>query len=190
MAESKTDLANQALLLLGADTIASLTEEKTEARAANLIVDRSIDYVLSLHPWKCAIKRVSIAPESTAPAFEFTAQFTLPSDLIRLLRIYNFDREAYRMEGNRLLCDESELSIIYIGRITNIPDIQVHVAEAIIHYMAYQMAYRLKPDLQDGMYKLFRETLSKSKQLDGFQNLWEKLEPDYLVDARLQGTRL
>ncbi len=77
---SVVDICNEAMDLLGAATITSLTENSKEARLCNRRFETVRDSVLRSHPWNVAIVRTDIAADSDAPAFGFTHQFTLPTD--------------------------------------------------------------------------------------------------------------
>lgn len=89
-----------------------------------------------------------------------------------------------------MLADESSLKVVYLKQITDVSEMQPHVTEAFVHFLAYRIAYRLRPDTQDTMYRIYRDVLSRSKFYDGSQNPVEVLEPNHLLEARLDGTQL
>ena len=66
---SSVDIANSALNNIGASNINSLTEDSVAARIMNQRYPFVRDAVFRAHPWNCLIKRVSIAANSTGPAW-------------------------------------------------------------------------------------------------------------------------
>jgi len=78
---TSVSICSNALLRLGAQTIASLSESNDRARLAANLYETVRDSTLRSHPWNCAVKRVVLAPDTDVPAFDFAAQFTLPRGL-------------------------------------------------------------------------------------------------------------
>lgn len=102
MAQSRTDICNSALLRLGAATIADITDDSPEARACAVQYDSNRRSELRRHPWNFAIKRVVLAADTDAPAFEFDYAFTLPADCLRVL-IPKDSTLDWVIEGNKIL---------------------------------------------------------------------------------------
>lgn len=82
---TKTDIANQSLLMIGADSITSFEENTITARRMRTVYDSSRKALLRLHPFQCATKRIKLNPISTQPEFGYAYQFQLPDDLIRII---------------------------------------------------------------------------------------------------------
>jgi len=64
---STVDIVNNALNILGASTISSLTEDTKNARISNQRYENVRNRVFRGHPWNCLIKRIQLAQNSTAP---------------------------------------------------------------------------------------------------------------------------
>ena len=62
---TKTDIANQALSLIGADSITSFEENTSTARRMRTVYDSSRKALLRLHPFQCSTKRIKLNPIST-----------------------------------------------------------------------------------------------------------------------------
>ena len=77
---SVVDICNNALIDLGASAISSLTEDSKAARLCNQRFDSIRDTVFRFHPWNCLVKRASLAADTDTPAFEYSYQYTLPTD--------------------------------------------------------------------------------------------------------------
>jgi len=122
MAVSDVSIANRALQKLGAKRISALTQDHPNARSMNAAYERVRDAELRRYPWSFAIKRASIAADSTDETILNTwKRYSLPNDFIRLIR----DDESgahvdWKIEGLYILSsDASPLEIKYIARITD-----------------------------------------------------------------------
>lgn len=117
MSISAVSICSNALLMLGDAPINSFEENNDRTRlVANLYTMRR-DAVLRVHPWNCAVKRVVLSPDLTAPAFGWTAQFTLPNDWLRTLSVGTDGAEdEYSEEGRKILMDSSVCRLRYIFR--------------------------------------------------------------------------
>ena len=145
---SVVDICNEAMDLLGAATITALTENSKEARLCNRRFDTVRDAVLRAHSWNVAITRASLAADSAAPAFGFSTQFTLPTDpyCLRVISFWNanvnndiaaYDSNVmYKIEGRKILSNESTCSIIYIGRVTDTELYDSLLSSTIAHRLA------------------------------------------------------
>lgn len=102
MAQSAIDICNSALSMVGAASIMSLTDNSREARVCNLQYDSNRRDELRKHYWNFALKRIVLAPDSAAPAFDFAYQFTLPSDCLRVV-IPNDAFLDWTLEGRKIL---------------------------------------------------------------------------------------
>lgn len=117
MVQSVIDLCNSALQRVGAATILSLEDDSREARACNVAYDSNRRAELRQRRWAFALKRAVLAPDATAPAFDFDNAFTMPSDCLRVLRP-NTARLDWAIEGRKILTnDGTTLNLRYIADI-------------------------------------------------------------------------
>ena len=86
MTQTVVDCCNSALQRVGATSILSLTDNSPEARACAIAYDSNRRDELRRHRWDFSLSRAVLAPDSTAPAFDYLYQFTLPSDCLRVIR--------------------------------------------------------------------------------------------------------
>ena len=77
---SEVDIINSAMNMIGASNIISRGEDSKAARVTNQRFDYVRDAVQRSHPWNCTVTRRSLAPDSETPAFDWSYQFTLPTD--------------------------------------------------------------------------------------------------------------
>jgi hypothetical protein len=129
---ARIDIVNIALTMLGADTITSLEDETPEARIMKTHYYIARDATLEAYEWSFAIDRFSPAQEVDAPAFGWSYQFPLPSNILRLLTVERVSASAFvdtnRMtrnqvdhvlENRKILTDES---VIYCTGIRKVED--------------------------------------------------------------------
>lgn len=119
MPQTQIDLCNSALQRVGATTITSLTDNSPEARACVVAYDSNRRSELRKYKWNFAITRAILTPDTTAPAFDYAYQFTLPTDCLRVLRPNTEDLD-WNIEGRKILTnDGSTLQLRYIADVTN-----------------------------------------------------------------------
>ena len=171
-------ICSNALLMLGDNPINSFDESATpggldRARIAENLWPSTRDAVLRSHPWNCAVKRVTLSPEATAPAFthDFDKRFILPSDWLRNVEIngQRADHVDYRIEGKRLLMNGSTCYLRYIYKNTDIGSWDPMLVECAEFAMAAKMAYPItkstavRKEMQDTL--LFY--LKRARAVDG-----------------------
>lgn len=124
MAQSKTDIFNLALTLLGAQIVQSPTENSKNARALSAVYDLVRRAELRKAPaWNFAIKDVKLPQDVTPPLFDMAYAYTLPNDFISVQAPYdksNFNTRDWVIEGNKLYTDWSPpLMFRYNSDVTN-----------------------------------------------------------------------
>jgi hypothetical protein len=116
---SAVSICSNALLMNGAQTINALDDSSDRARQCANLYPTVRDYVLSTHPWNCCIKRVLLSPDTDVPAFDWSAQFTLPADFLRLLATGEDGYEPDHMiESGKILMNQSTLKLRYVWKNT------------------------------------------------------------------------
>lgn len=129
------------------------------------------DSVLRSHPWNCAIKRVQLAYEATAPSFGFTRQYVLPSDWMRNVEINGqlADECDYVVESGRLLIDSDVLKLRYVWKNKD-PEtwdsLLVHATELL---MAAEIAYAItqSTSLRDSWFTAYERKIREARTVDG-----------------------
>ena len=80
MSLSKTSIANRALIKVGEPRTSNIATEDTVA--SNIIIEiwSSVrDSLLAQYPWNFAIERKALTADATAPLFEYTNRYLLPT---------------------------------------------------------------------------------------------------------------
>jgi len=195
---SVVDICNEAMDLLGAATITSLTENSKEARPCNRRFETVRDAVLRSHPWNTAITRAEIAKDSAAPAFGFSYQYALPTDpyCLRVLSFWNsnvdseiaaYDSQVmYKIEGRKILSDEGTCKITYIGRITDTEQYDAMLSNTIAHRLAAETAYAItgSTTVAQQMQALYEQRLREARSMDAMEGYPDKIIADDFVNIR------
>lgn len=80
--KSDVDICSDALLRLGEQGIASLSEDSDRARTCASVYPSIRDAVLSMHPWRFSTGKIQLARLTSTPVNEWTYAFQLPSDML------------------------------------------------------------------------------------------------------------
>lgn len=143
MSISKVGICNNALIKLGADTITSLTEDTKNARICNIMYDKVRTMLLRSHIWNFAIGRQTLSQLTTAPAFEYAYQYQLPTDSLRVVKVYKDNGMPYKIEGTKLLTDLSSVSLVYIKDEEDPVQFDVSFQEVLSTKLAAEIAYAI-----------------------------------------------
>lgn len=187
MATSAVQICSNALLLLGANTINSFDDEGDRVTLVANLWPNALDAVLRSHPWNCAVKRLTLAPDSTAPDFDYAYQFTLPGDCLRVLSCgRKGEAQAYEIEGRKLLSDDDTIYLRYIRKNTDIPSWDALLVQAAEAYMAMTCAYPItkSASMVEAMNSLWTMKLRQARTIDGQENPPEDLGDSPLLTAR------
>lgn len=140
---SKTDVANRALSKLGHPRVSNLDTTDTEAaRTIREMWDIVRDVMLQSYSWNFAVKRVSLAADSSTPSWEYDYQYRLPTDFLTLLEIEN--DPDYRVEEGYIRTNKSApLYIKYVARIESVGSWTPLFIEAFASKLAYEACERI-----------------------------------------------
>ena len=190
---SVVDICNSALNLLGASTITQLTEDSKNARLCNQRYEPIRDRMFRSHSWNCLTKRVQLAEDSSAPVVEYTNQFTLPSDCLRVLKIHNGTTDSiassldYAVEGRKIKTDEGTVFLVYIAKIVDPNEYDTYLVEALAAALAADLAYAITNNatLAKNYEATADERLREARFIDATENSLGTVESSEFTDARL-----
>ena len=169
MATSAVDICNSALNMIGASNIISLDEDSKAGRICKQRYTNVRDAVFRSHVWNCLVNRVQLTADVSAPTSEFQYQYTLPTDpyCLRVIKLEFLDT-VYRIEGRKLLTNESQLKLIYVGRDENVSNYDQLLSESIAAGMASDLAYPLvgSNTLAQQMFDMYQRKLSEARFVD------------------------
>jgi hypothetical protein len=188
---NETSIANGALVKLGQQLITSIND--SSSNAANICKERisnAKEVVLTSFPFNGAVSRVTLAADVATPAYDYSNQFTLPSDCLRLITVEPaFADTDYALEGRKILFSGDTLEIIYIKNITDYNELDPLVNESISCYLAYDIAYLITNDNQttERMMQMYEKTIKKAKAANNRQLKKLSFYAANWSDARLVG---
>lgn len=190
MAVSEVSICSNALLMLGDSPIASFSESTTRARLASNLWAPVRDMVLRLHPWNCAVKRQSLAPDASAPAFDWDYQFTLPADCLRVLSVGR-DGEGcdYLVESGKLLCNENPALVRYVWR-NETPaswDTALVWAMTVAMRAVFSQPVAASTSLEQLIRDELKDILRQARSADGQEDPPQQLGDERLYSARMGG---
>ncbi|RJO61606.1 MAG: hypothetical protein C4542_06085 [Dehalococcoidia bacterium] len=183
---SVVSVCNRALALLGEAAITSLTENTRAARECGRIFDDIRRRELRKHIWNFARARVTLAPDSTAPAFGYNYQFTLPSDWIRT--IPQNTAADWITEGRKILTSETDtLELVYLKDVTDVGQWDELFADVVVCALAETLAEKLTQSTskRDAARRDYRTALSEARTANAFEKVADEEPEDTWITARL-----
>jgi hypothetical protein len=186
---SEIDICNAAFLALGHTPITSLEEGSNKSIIAKALYPIERDAALRAYPWNFARTRATIAADATPPiSGEWSRQFTMPSSpyCLRVVRIDDNPEIEYKIEGRKILCEESTLNLLYIARIEDVALFDSLFLSTLSYRMAAKMAYAITGSntVADAMWKLYLGFVREAKSIDGQEAWLEELRSNDLTDVR------
>lgn len=165
-ANSVVQVTNMALVLLGDDPIASMTQGTKASTLADALFETERDATLGSYEWNFATKRQSLAQLTAVPSFGYAHAFQLPDDCIRVLEVY--PAAPYAVEGRQLLCDLAAVKIRYTRRVTSPSEWSPTFKNSLAARLAWQMSYALTESVQvhDRFERRFLATLNDARTAD------------------------
>ena len=178
-------ICNSALLKVGADVIASITDTKRAAVVCNTLYALIRDEVLRASPWRFAIERVSIVPNATVPAFDYLYQYDIPNDCLRPLKTFP-DSIDWIVEGNQILTNCTCLDLIYIYQNTDESSWDNNFCEAFAYRLAMELALSLTKNipLKQEMEKSYNASIAQARSMNAVTGKIPPLEADIWSSAR------
>jgi hypothetical protein len=157
------NICNQALLLLGEQTIQSLEEDSTRAKACAEFYESSRDACLRELKPSFARVRVALTALSQTPVWDFDRAYRLPQDCLLVIEQDNVtlqDRgfRDWRVEGRDFLTSRVEPRILYIKTDDDIESLMDgSFIKTLACYVAYEVAYAItnSNDKVSAMYDLY-----------------------------------
>jgi len=192
---SKVDICNLALARLGNENILSIDEDTKRAKTLKAIYDLIRDIVLVNHSWNFASTRVVLARLTEAPSFGYSYVYQLPTDpyCLRVLGLVGSNNPnvdptlEYKIEGRKLLTNESMAQIKYISQVINEGDFSPQFVSVFAYRLAAEVAYKITGNatLKGEIIKEYLLELSKAKSIDAQEDTPEVWESENWAAARI-----
>jgi hypothetical protein len=143
MAANSVEIANNALIRIGANTITALSDSTKEARACNARYNPARKAVLRSYPWNFAKKRDTLSTAVGSPGdFGYEFDFAVPSDFLRIITLDTGNAD-YRLEQGKILTDASTVDLLYVFDITDTTKFDPMFDEALGLYLAWSVCFHL-----------------------------------------------
>ena len=113
MADSKFDICNQALVLVGANTITSFTESTTESKVASQLYESTLENLLTRCRWRFSTKQEQLSRKTNKPLGRYSAAYTLPADALVMNTVTIADNVIqYDRYQDEIFCDATSTDIV------------------------------------------------------------------------------
>ena len=184
---SIVEICNLALDRLGSKNIMALDESSKQARTCNNCYEAIRDATLRDYPWQFATKRHTFAQLAATPEYEYDHAYSLPSDFIRLVELYEMDSESWEIEDNKIVCNVDTLYGKYIYRLTDPTKFAPDFVIAYSKHMAAHMAYKITGDrnLAQEVRGEYVGLLGMSEFVDSSEQSDQKLAAEDWISARV-----
>jgi len=169
MAVSVVSICNLALSKIGVRSkISSIDAAGILPETCKIHYEHTRDVLLQSHLWNFAMSRKALSRNAVAPVFEYTYQYLLPADCLRVVSMYN-ESAAFKVEGSNLLTNATAVNLKYISRITN----ELLFTPLFIESLATRLAAEMEEEITgstDKSNKLngeFKVKFKEAKRRDG-----------------------
>ncbi len=182
---SDVQISNMALTIIGADRIASLTDENSdEAKHVNAIFSMVRDEVLRAHTWNFAIKRVGLSQDTETPAYEHSYRYLLPTDCLRVIATES--PTDHQVEGDYLVTDADYCNIKYIAQITDTSKFDSLFSSALAARLAAELAYNMAANatLAQNLILIYEDRINKARGADSQEGTPQELTTSLWEDSR------
>tara|TARA_R110000803_G_scaffold107669_3_gene175815 strand:+ start:811 stop:1389 length:579 start_codon:yes stop_codon:yes gene_type:complete len=190
---SQVDLANESLLLLGANTITSFNDDDSNAVLINRFYASERDALLRSHRWNFAIGNANLASLEATPIVDWEFKFTLPTDpyCLRILDVRTVTGDIYldfAIQGRELYTEESTVDITYIQRVEDPTQFDALFYQALVFRLAWKMAYPVtrSSGTMTLMGQMYDSVVRDARTVDSQEGTPEIIATDTLTDVRLR----
>jgi len=151
------------------------TDTKSEVIQCRLYYEQTKKALIRSHYWRFAQTRANLSQDTETPAFEYDYQYKLPNDFLRLKSFYADNntptkntRYNFAIEGQRLLTNDSSVSIRYIKNVDDPNEFDPLFVEVLVLQLQLKMIMPLTQDakLKESIKMDIREIMPKVRVLD------------------------
>ena len=188
---SEVAICNMALAEIGRGAqITAMDEASQAARACKLRYPYARDAVLRAYDWNFAARRVGIAKNPVAPAFEYANAFDLPADCLLVRSVFDGEAEKWVVEGRQILTDMGDPTFVkYTALVTDVSQFDALFVEALSARIASDIAVQLSESVSraQGLWQVYQSKLVEARRRDAQEGQPEHLPRGAWLDARSDG---
>lgn len=194
---TKLEVYNGALILLGARTLLTLTDNRTERRSLDSVWDQTLKFMIEAAIWHFAARTEEISASDTQDsAFGWEYVFEKPEDYVRIISISDNDRltptlQYYADEGDYFLADCDPIYLQYVSDDINHGADPGKWSASFSTAFMDELAYRVAPQManvslqtRDWLAKKKRQSLYYAKGKSAVNQPRAELPVGRLVRAR------
>ena len=200
MATSDVAIANLALTKLGDLRITALSDNTKPAREINAVYGMLRDKLQRTYNWRFCVKRAAIAADVATPVFDYSYQYSVPTDCLRILQINAYypapdlsdlissGGQEYVIEGGKILTRSSGvLNLRYLARIEDTTRFDSSFDEAFSALIAYNVCEALTQSdaKKNAALRDYRMALMDAVRANAIENPPESLADQTWITVRL-----
>lgn len=185
LAISPVLICNLALIKLGAEPISSITEDGKNASLCNAVFEILRNEVLEGHAWSFATKTVTLASIVGTPLMDWTYQFQLPSDFLKMVRAEDWKQEFDTLDGY-LHSNDDPMIIKYVFECTNVGLWSYSFAQCLSWRIAAELSYAITKSnaVAQTMMAGYAMSLKEARYNDSHKKTPEGPIVDSYIDVR------
>lgn len=167
-------IANLAATTVG--TAARLTtpgDDTTLGRAVASVWEIERQAALRDGAWNFAMRRTQLASVNPPPVHQFQYRFELPADCLRLIEIYDLQRDQWQLEGRAINADhDGALNIRYLADIAEPAEFDPLFVKAFALRIACAIGNRIAGSSfrEDANWEKYRQALAEARRVDAMEN--------------------
>ena len=192
MATTKVDICSTALVMIGANTITSFSDDSTEANVCNTVYEDIVKSSLTRHRWRFATEQQQLSLLTATPTGRYAYAYQLPTnpELLQLITLTVNDFVIpYERYGDKVYLDNygSTSSVIcdYVYRADE-SEFPPHFILALQYQLASLFAGSIARD--SGMIKQFAEMAERqylvAKNIDSAEKTNKALDHSRFINLR------
>ncbi len=192
---TEVQIVNIALSWLAQNSINALGDSQTEAKVMNANYATSRDKVIADHAWSFALRREVLAPIAAPAAFGTPNQFLIPSDVLRVFRVYRpssnlntrqLQNAEWVREGKYIVSYLDQVWAHFIYRVTNSDEYSPQFVHALAARLAADtaMVFTENRRMFEQMEALYTDKLADAVYADGSQGRTEVIRSTKLTGVR------
>lgn len=191
---SEVSICNQALTLIGAQTIISLGDDTKEAKLCSLNYAPVRDAVLSESDWTFATRWQELAKSADPAPGEFTNEYPLPSDVLAVLFVgenYN-NPEHWRLEDNAIRTDANKCKCQVLYRVEDTSKFSSLFTQAFVARLAAELAIPITNSrtLMENMFVMYEQKMKTAAARDSQQGKSRRIRSTWLSLARARNGQI
>jgi len=198
VATTELQIANSALVKVGADRILSLDDDNKRARVVKEQLPKLRDEVLYSHPWKFALDYRELGLISGKPVGPFSLQYLLPNDVLRVFTVTDgtvLDAPEFsprvvihpwKRVGNKIYAELNPLIIECVVRVTDVSLWSPTFAEVLALRLAADIAYSIvqSTTLMREQFLIYEDFLAVARSFNGQEGSVRQVTASQWLDSR------